>query len=192
MTDDVFMARPPKHPLRSLSEDEKQTLLAVSRSFSEPAAHVARAKILLAVQKGASFINAAQMAGRKSGEAVARLVKRFNESGLAALEGRYQRCGKKPTYTQKERQRILLEFERTPDREVDRCATWSLSLLRDALRKAPDGLPCVSTYTIWKVLHQAGYTCQRDRTWCKTGKALRMRHRMAAWVKDPDTDAKKN
>lgn len=99
--------------------------------------------------------------------------------------------GKPPTYTEEDRQRILQEFERTPDRERDGTATWSLSLLREALRKAPDGLPEVSTYTIWAVLREAGYTWQRDRSWCKTGEALRKRKAGAVRVTDPDSEAKK-
>jgi len=186
------MARPPNHPLRSLTDSELHCLESISRSFSEPAAHVARAKALLAVRKGASFSDAAREAGRKSGDAIAKWVVRFNESGLQALESHYHRGGKKPVYTGQERQRILEEFERRPDRESDGCAKWSLSLLRDALRRASDGLPRVSTYTLWKVLHEAGYTCQRDRTWCKTGEAKRKRKRGVVTVYDPDAEAKKN
>jgi hypothetical protein len=49
--------------------------------------------------------------------------------------------------------------------------------LQRALRQAPDGLPEVSTFTIFRVLHQAGYSCQNHRTWCHTGTALRKRKR---------------
>jgi hypothetical protein len=69
--------------------------------------------------------------------------------------------------------------------------TWSLSLLRQALRQAPDGLPHVSTFTIWCVLRDAGYTWQRDRTWCSTGQAVRVRKSGPVTVTDPDTEAKK-
>jgi hypothetical protein len=79
-----------------------------------------------------------------------------------------------------------------PDRVTDGTATWSLALLRHALRKAGDGLPHVSTYTIWIVLHEAGYTWQRDRTWCQTGEVLRKRKAGIVRVKDPDYQAKKS
>jgi hypothetical protein len=52
-----------------------------------------------------------------------------------------------------------------------------LTTLQRALRLAPDGLPEVSTFTIFRVLHQAGYSCQHNRTWCHTGTALRKRKR---------------
>ena len=184
------MSRKPNHPLRALTDPERAGLLSISRSYSEPAAHVARARALLAVAEGLSFSEAARRAGRKSGDAVGQLVARFNLYGMAALETRHG-GGKRPTHTERERQRILREFERAPDRESDGAATWSLSLLRDALRKAPDGLPGVSTYTIWAVLHEAGYAWQRDRSWCKTGEALRKRKAGAVRVSDPDSEAKK-
>ena len=185
------MGRLPIHPLRPLSDFERTSLESISRSHTEPAAHVARARILLAVSEGASFIDAARAVGRKHSKSVTKLVKRFNESSLAAVESRYYNCGKTPLYNECDRQRILQEFERTPDREVDGCVSWSLSLLRDALRRAADGLPHISTYTLWKVLHESGYTCQKDRTWCKTGEAVRKRKTGSVTVTDPDAEAKK-
>lgn len=192
MTEGIYpMSRKPNHPLRSLTDQEREGLLAISRSYTEPAAHVARAKALLAVAEGCSFSEAARRAGRRSGDAVSQLVVRFNLFSLAALETRHG-GGKPPTYTEEDHRRILREFERPPDRERDGTATWSLSLLRTALRKAPDGLPEVSTYTIWTVLRETGYTWQRDRSWCKTGGALRKRKTGAARVTDPDSEAKKS
>jgi hypothetical protein len=84
-----------------------------------------------------------------------------------------------------------MEFRRPPDRERDGTATWSLNTLQRALRRAPDGLPSVSTYTIWAVLHDAGVSWQRDRSWCHTGAAIRKRKRGEVEVHDPDASAKK-
>ena len=80
-------------------------------------------------------------------------------------------------------------MRRAPDR--DKTATWSLSTLHGALRRAPDGLPGVSTYTIWCVLHDAGFTWDRDRSWCETGTAIRKRKSGTVTVTDPDATAKK-
>ena len=41
--------------------------------------------------------------------------------------------------------------------------------------RPPTACPRVSTYTLWQVLHEAGYSHQRTRTWCPTGTALRRR-----------------
>ena len=70
--------------------------------------------------------------------------------------------------------------------------TWSLSLLQKALRQAPDGLPRVSTYTIWRTLHEAGLSWQKSRTWCETGRVMRQRKHGVVRVSDPDAAAKKS
>ena len=168
------MAQRQKHPLRPLTEPERAALERVARSASDRAERVARAKQLLAVADGARFTAAARQAGRRSGDAVALLVQRFNALGLAALDARHG-GGPPLQYGTAERERILAEFRRTPDRRQDGTATWSLSTLQRALRRAPDGLPQVSTFTILTVLWEAGYTWQRDRTWCPTGTARRKR-----------------
>jgi hypothetical protein len=185
------MARQPHHPLRVLLDQERECLLTISRRSHEPAAHVARAKVLLAVANGSAFSEAARRAGRRSGDAGGQLVRRFNRSGLAALETRHG-GGRQARDSATERQRILQEFERVPEREADGTATWSLALLRKALRKAGDGLGQGSTYTIWAVLHAAGDTWQRDRTWCRTGEVLRKRKTGVVRVQDPDQQAKKS
>src|SRR5438045_6481744 len=78
------MAQPHKHPLRSLTGTERAELERVARSASDRADRVARAKQLLAVADGARFTDAARQTGRRSGDAVALLVQRFNALGLAA------------------------------------------------------------------------------------------------------------
>jgi hypothetical protein len=154
----------------------------IARAGSERADRVARAKAVLAVADGAAFTDAARAAGRRSGEAVARLVARFNREGPAALEPRHG-GGAAVQYGPAERERILREFRRAPDREADRTAAWSLTTLQRALRRAPDGLPGVSTWTILATLWEAGYSWQRSRTWCQTG---------TVEVTDPDAAPKKS
>ena len=82
-------------------------------------------------------------------------------------------------------------MRRPPDRDADRTSSWSLTTLQRSLRQAPDGLPTVSTYTIWCVLREAGDTWQKDRTWCETGMAIRKRKSGTVVVTDPDAMAKK-
>ena len=88
-------------------------------------------------------------------------------------------------------QRILAEWARTPEREQDGTATWSLSLLQRALRKAPDGLPQVSMFTIWRTLHEAGLSWQKSRTWCQTGVVTRRRKQGTVTLVDPDAAVKR-
>jgi transposase len=184
------MAGPQKDPLRPLTADERGELERVRRAGSERADRVAHAKALLAVADGASFTDAARAAGRRARRAVARLVARFNKVGLAALD-RQHGGGPASRYGVAERERILQEFCRTPDRERDGTATWSLSTLQRALRAAPDGLPQVSTRTILYTLWDAGYSWQESRTWCHTGTVVRKRKAGPVEVTDPDTTPKK-
>lgn len=185
------MTRRQQDPLRTLDITEWRSLEQVARSGSQSADRVARAQALLAVAGGAFYTEAARMAGRRSGDAVAHLVARFNQEGLAALA---PRPGGRPAvrYGPRECERILAEFGRTPDREQDGTATWSLTTLQRALRRAPDGLPAVSTATILQVLWSAGYTWQRDRTWCATGTVVRKRKAGVVTVVDPDGAPPKN
>jgi transposase len=184
------MSRRQKEPLRPLTSEEYRQLAHLARTQSAPAAQVAPAKALLAVAAGQPYQDAARAAGRRSGDAVAQMVARFNHTGLAAVQPRHG-GGPTPRYGAAEQARILAEARRVPDREQDGTATWSLTTLRAALRRAVAGLPQVSTFTIWRVLHGAGLTWQRDRSWCDTGTAQRKRKDRTVSVHDPDAAAKK-
>jgi transposase len=184
------MSRRRKEPLRALTDDERASLEQLGRAMSVPAGVVARARALVAVADGASYTEAAQRVGRRSGDAVADLVARFNREGLASVEPRHG-GGPRIKYGAAERERILVEVRRPPDREQDQTATWSLTTLQRALRSAEDGLPEISTYTIWCVLHEADLSWQRDRSWCHTGLAKRRRKAGEVEVHDPDATVKR-
>lgn len=184
------MSRRRKDPLRALTDGERESLEQLGRATSAPVASVTRARALLAVAAGCSYTEAARRVGRRSGDAVGELVARFNREGVAAVEPRHG-GGPRVTYGAAERERILTEVQRTPDREQDGTATWSLTTLQRALRRAEDGLPQISTYTIWCVLHEADLSWQRDRSWCHTGLARRRRKHGEVEVHDPDATAKK-
>lgn len=156
------MGAPQKVVLRSLTETEQNSLQRIVKAISERVDVVRRAKALLAVSAGSTFTEAGKQAGM-SRPAATQLVERFNQRGLAVLllaTGR----GRKPTYTPADRERIVQEVRRPLDREKDQTGSWSLSTLQRSLRK--DGLPHISRDTIAQVLHEAGYTYQRSRTWC--------------------------
>ena len=153
------MARHQKEPLRPLTAAERAELEQVARAGSERADRVARATALLAVADGAGFSAAARAVGRRAGDAVARVVARFNREGVAALTPRHG-GGAPKRYGAAEQDRILREFRRPPDRERDGTATWSLTTLQRAVRRAPDGLPRVSTKLILETLWEAGYSWQ--------------------------------
>jgi transposase len=184
------MARPPKEPLRALTETERQQLQMLAQARSVPADQIARATLILAIAEGSSFSEATQRAHRRSRQAVARLVCRYNKEGMTAIYGHHG-GGPGIQYGAAEQARILQEFARSPDREHDGTAIWSLTTLQRALRRAPDGLPQISTYVIFHTLHQAGYTCQQNRTWCRTGTVQRKRQEGLVEVTDPAADEKR-
>ena len=161
------MSRRQKDPLRPLSQEERARLEQLSRSRGEAASHVTRAKALLAVADGQAYTDAARQVGYALGHG----------------------GGPKTLYSAQERQMILAEARRTPEREQDGTATWSLTTLQRSLRAK--GLTHVSTYTIWCVLREAGLPWQKNRAWCDTGTALRKRERGVVVVTDPDAEAKK-
>jgi len=184
------MPRPQQNPLRPLTTDERATLHVLARSCSASAAQVDRARALLAVATGHSYSEAARRAGRNSWNTVSGWVTRFNREGLASLTPRHG-GGTPVQYGAAAQARILQEVQRTPDLARDGTATWSLTTLQRALQSAPDGLPGVSTWTIFQALHAAGYTWQQSRTWCPTGQVLRKRKGQLEKVTDPEAETKK-
>src|SRR3954463_1289912 len=112
------MSRRRKEPLRALTDDERASLEQVGRATSAPAGVVARARALVAVADGCSYTEAAQRVGRRSGDAVGELGALFHQGGLAAVEPRHG-GGARVRYGATERERILAEVRRTPDRERD-------------------------------------------------------------------------
>jgi transposase len=180
-----------KDPLRKLTEEERKWLKRISRSHSEPASHVLRAKEILAVADGCNYTQAAERVGWKCGDPVSQLVERFNQEGLAAIQPKHG-GGLKAKYTAEERERVLREARRQPAAEQEGTNTWSLTSLQQALRKAEDGMPAISTERIWVILQEAGFRWQKSRTWCETGQVARKRKRGVVTVTDPDAGQKKN
>lgn len=185
------MSRKQLNPLRSLTDAERTYLLKIARAASAPALQVARAKALLAVAQGQSYTAAALAAGRRSGDAVAQLVSRFNQQGLAALT---PKRGGAPTltYTPALRELVLTAARRKPEPATDGTATWSLTTLQQHLQANGGGLEQISTVTIWTILREAGFRWQLSRTWCATGTSKRKRKAGIVTVTDPHTEVKKN
>jgi transposase len=177
-----------KVTLRVLRPQEQEKMQRIVKATSERVDVVKRVKALQAVAQGCSFTEA----GRRSGlsrEGVSQLVERFNKLGLAVLviaKGR----GRKPTYDAEARARVVQEGKLQPDRVSDQTATWSLKLLERSLRRA--GLSSIGATTIGRILHEEGYSFQRDRTWCDTGTALRVRKNGVYRVRDPQAQRKRS
>lgn len=176
------------HPLRAVTPDEARALQRTAKATSERLDVVKRVQALLTVKAGRGYTEAAREAGYKSGDSISQLVERFNQHGLAALYIAAGR-GRKVTYTPAQRERIVQELKRAPDRNADTTATWSLKTLERSLRK--EALPKVGKTTIRDVLLEAGYHFGKTRTWCPTGTAIRVRKAGTVQVQDPKAHEKK-
>jgi len=182
------MAIPQKEPLRAVTAAEQAALERIAHASSERVDQVRRATALLAVAQGQPFTAAAQQAGLRSHSTVANRVARFNRHGMAALTIAAGR-GRRPTDDSTVRGMIVATAQAQPERRTDGTATWSLGTLQRRLRR--DGMEHVGTSTIRRVLHEAGSSYQRTRTWCPTGTAVRVRKSGVVTVVDPDTEEKK-
>ena len=182
------MATMQQERLRPLTIAEQGELRAIVKASSERVDRVKRATAVLAVAGGQSFSAATRAAGSRSPQAVTYLVRRFNRVGLGAL-GIAPGRGRRPTYDASARARIVATAQRPPDRKADGTATWSLSTLERTVRR--EGLPRVGATTIRRVLHDAGSSDQRTRTWCPTGTAQRKRKAGVVQVVDPKTAEKR-
>jgi len=182
------MATMQQERLRPLTIAEQRELKTIVMASSERVDRVRRATAVLAAARGESFSAAARAARYRSPGAVTYLVRRFNRDGLKALGIAVGR-GRRPTYDASARARIVATAQRSPDRKTDGTATWSLSTLERTLRR--EGLPQVGATTIRRVLHEAGSSYQRTRTWCPTGTAQRKRKAGVVQVVDPRTEEKR-
>jgi transposase len=174
--------------LRPLMLAEQRELKRMTKASSERLDRVRRATAVLAVARGQAFEAAAREAGLRSGTTVSNLVRRFNRAGLSALRIAAGR-GRRPRYDALARARMVATAQRAPDRKVDGTATWSLSTRERTVRR--EGLPRVGAPTIRRVLHEAGSSYQRTRTWCPTGTAQRKRKAGVVQVVDPQTEEKR-
>ena len=175
-------------PLERRREESARTTEPIAECTGSPGCPC---RALLAVAEGQSYTRAAQLVGRHTGDTVARWVAGFNRAGLAAVVPRHG-GGHPVCYGEAEQRRILAEVARAPERVRDGTATWSLATLRNALRRAEDGLPGISTYTIGRTLHAAGLSWQKGRSWCEAGVVVRKRkHGGLVTVIDPDAAAKR-
>ena len=183
------MARARKEQLRPLTVEEQQALTQVATAPAARVDRMRRATALLAVTHGQTYRAAAQEAGVRSASTVANLVQRFNAHGLAALRigpGR----GRPSTYGTAARAVIVATAQRSPNRERDGTASWSLSTLTRSLRR--EGLPGVGARRpSGACCRMPGSSYQKTRTWCPTGTAQRKRKSGTVSVTDPLTEEKR-
>ena len=134
--------------------DDKKELERLSKSRTDEARLVERAKIVLGCLAGRRNDEIASELGIQAATAGA-WRKRFVAEGLAGLRDR-ARPGKPPVYPAQElRQRILKQLEAPPPAGL---ASWDGGTLAKALE--------VSSDAVWRILRKEGIQLRRLRSWC--------------------------
>src|ERR687895_2651070 len=99
--------------LRTLTDEEWKVIEKLVVSRTAPAVQVKRAQLLKRLAQGASAPQAAARVGGVSSEMARRLLKRFKQEGLKALEDQ-PRSGRKPPLIEAERGRLVMLAKSPP------------------------------------------------------------------------------
>ena len=144
----------PKHaaPLEC-SAEVRAELIAMSRSRTEEARMVERARLVLACLEGKEIQQVAREMG-SSIPTVSKWRKRFAREGLRGLRDR-PRPGKPPRYGAAFRDRVLALLEQPPPAGLSH---WDGVAVAERLG--------ASVHAVWRVLRREGIYLQRLRTWC--------------------------
>lgn len=133
--------------------DMKQELIRLSKSRTDEARLVERAKIVLECLSGKRIDQVAVDLGVRAAT-VGMWRKRFATQGLAGLAD-LPRSGKPPTYPADLKQRILKRLETKPPAGL---AAWDGGTLAHALGVSDDA--------VWRILRKEGIQLRRHRSWC--------------------------
>ena len=133
--------------------EEKSALIQLSRSRSEEARLVERAKIVLLCLEGMRNDEVAQELSIRA-NTVGMWRKRFSEHGIPGLRDQ-PRSGKPAVYGPEIRSRILSQLEQPPPQGL---ARWDGGTLAQVLGVSDD--------IVWRILRKEGIQLARRRSWC--------------------------
>src|SRR5450432_1226976 len=144
----------PRHaPALECSVEIKAKLLSTSKSRTEEARAVERARIILACLEGKEI----QQVARELSTSIPTVTKwrrRFSEQGLEGLRDR-PRPGKPPQYGSAFRDQVLALLEQSPPKGLSH---WDGPSVSEQLG--------ASVHAVWRALRREGIYLQRLRTWC--------------------------
>lgn len=118
---------PKRTALRPLTEEELQGLIKVSRSRTEAARRVERAKIILALHEGTEAKDIARQFNI-SRSTVDNRRRRFNKEGLAALDD-HARQGRPYIYDEVQRGQMVVTAKTHPQQLGMELGHWTLDTL---------------------------------------------------------------
>jgi transposase len=144
----------PRHaPELECSAEEKANLVAITRSRTEEARAVERARIILACLEGKEMQQVARELG-VSIPTVTKWRKRFALWGVRGLRDQL-RPGKPAKYDATFRKRVLALLEQPPPLGMSH---WDGPTVAEKLGS--------SVYAVWRVLRREGIYLRRLRSWC--------------------------
>jgi transposase len=144
----------PRHaPVLECSVEDREVLIAISKSRTEEARAVERARIILARLDGKEIQQVARELG-VSVPTVAKWCRRFSLWGLRGLRDG-PRPGKPVAYDAAFRDRVLALLEQPPPPDMSH---WDGPAVAERLGS--------SVYAVWRVLRREGIYLQRLRSWC--------------------------
>lgn len=144
----------PRHaPALECSPEDKETLVAISKSRNEELRIVERAQIILASLEGKEIQEVARELGL-SIPTVDKWRRRFSLFGLRGLWDQ-PRSGKPAKYDAHFRNRVLALLEQPPPPHLSH---WDGPAIAERLE--------ASVYAVWRVLRREGIYLQRQRSWC--------------------------
>lgn len=170
--------------MRPPTEDEMKEIERLCSARTAPVAQVQRARLLRGMAQGQTAPKAAKMVGVTS-ETARKLLKRFNEEGLKALEDR-PRSGRRRVLTEEARGKLLFLVQSRPEEVlegVEPGCHWTLATLQKAA--APEGIP-ISQMHLGRILHQEGIRWwRRARSWLVSPDPELPEKRGRLWVSTP-------
>src|SRR5712691_8751700 len=144
----------PRHaPDLECSAEDKASLVAITKSRTEEARTVERARVILACLEGKEIQQVARELG-VSIPTVSKWRRRFALWGLRGLRDRL-RSGKPARYDAAFRNRVLALLEQPPPPGLSH---WDGPAVAEKLNS--------SVYAVWRVLRREGIYLQRLRSWC--------------------------
>jgi len=144
---------PKKVSIPECSEEDRKTLEQWSRSRTQEARLVERAKIILKCLDGESVMQIARSLKIRP-NTVIDWRHRFEEEGIAGLYDR-QRSGKPPRYNENFRNKVLKTLELSPPAGQ---AQWDGPAVAKHLK--------ASVHAVWRLLRKEAICLSRQRSWC--------------------------
>jgi transposase len=150
--------------MRPPTENEMKEIERLCTARTAPVAQVQRARLLRSLAQDQTAPKAARAVGVTS-ETARKLLKRFNEAGLKALQDR-PRSGRRRVLTEEARGKLMFLAQSRPEEVLEGVAPgchWTLATLQQAARQ--EGI-AISQMHLGRILHQEGMRWwRRGRSW---------------------------